>query len=705
MTEQADPAPGDGTEVPPSHDTGYTFDAAEAGLLVAVIDEAFADAIEYDAAHDKIRPALLEMSGARNGDEPFEVNGEVAVEESAAEEPTAVNSGDGDASSSAATIGEPVMHEIDRALMYEFVVPFVGPVTSNLGHADANSPYVWPPQIAATTEAVADLWAFLADHVTAPAARARFHDLSMIRGRERHRHGMAARDAYLQYGRSVPVVEPDHAHSLMRAWAIDRMFGRAEGERECREAMAAALNGTWDAGKRAGGVLVTMLAAICRTSLSAADDPVAVDDLLSRASQLYATPALVAEIADLRRTRAETDEERDAISLWQVEIAAEEARQSDGMVKSLRLTAAIDLARRLNVRELQAQLTVELQCLPPQDTHLEAVSSTVALSRIPMEYYFRAYTKGRDWRHGLRRFASTDPPTGAYADLVEHAEERRRHPSIADIVSTVLLDEERRPTWQPQTDEERRDWVMAREAGFGAAFRGTHLAEALGRMRHCYGPIPVEDLTAFFALEGRGNYELAGVIARGLHHYWDGDLEACVHITVPRTESAIRLILRELDVALYRTQLGQRPGVYPALDSLLASLETLGFDESWLYFLRWFLASHSGKNLRNQIAHGRVGRVSQADAALALRALILVTLLAGPGIADDIDEDLEDGPVTSPPSPPQDKAGLALRLRNPIAERARFPPMVLELASTGIAAVSLAVQGAMETARAAWRRK
>ncbi|WP_353953571.1 hypothetical protein V6K52_09215 [Knoellia sp. S7-12] len=681
-------------------DTGYVFDAHEAILVASVIDEGFADNAGYINAHGKIRIALAALCGS-DGDNAskFADRAQVGNEsQERVDEPTVASM----PAVGARDIEEPVTHEVDRALMYELVVPFDGPVMCNLGHYDTGSAFVWPPRIEKVTESVVDLWEILAANVSAPPARARFNDLAMCRGRKRYLHGVAARDAYLEFASSLDVVDSDRAYALLRAWAIDRMFGRADREQECRVEIAKATAAAWDAGERAAGVLLPLLGALCRTHADAVDDAVPVDALLQRASKLYFGSDSVNYIGDLRRGRAATQEERNAISMWQVGALAEEARNSTGLIKVIRLKEAIDLARRLQVKSMQDDLTVELQGLPPEDVKLDAVSSTVRVSRIPLEHYFRKFTDDRDWRHGISLFASTTPPTGQYEDLVKYAEERRLRPYLSDLFSTVLLDEDRLPTWQPQTEDERREWIMARQAAFRAEITGTHLAEILDRIRIRYGLVPVDDITAHLAWGGRGNYELAAVVARGLHHYWNGDLEACVHVTVPRVESAIRLLLRELDVAIYRTQLGQRPGVYPALGSLLDALESLGFDDSWAYFMRWFLADHSGKNLRNQIAHGRVTKVSFADAALALRALMLVTLLAGPGIADDIEGDLEAGPVEVRTGASRDSADLAAKVKNPVAAPKPFPSQwLLMLDKTIGAGVSLShdLLGAVRAAR------
>ncbi|KAB2807856.1 hypothetical protein F9L07_24530 [Pimelobacter simplex] len=660
------------------HDTGYVFDQAEALVVVPVLDAGFVGAGGYADAHSAVRERLAEILGRLPGSRP---NDDPAPEQSEAE-------GEGAAGDEAPpAFGDAIFHEMDRALLYELVVPFQGPVTCDLGHFhDDGGLQVWPPRIAEVTDAVADLWEFLAGQVQGPGARARFHDLAFVRGRDRFAHAASARDAYLEFAALSPVVDMDQGHALLRAWAIDRMFRRDVELAKCREALARALETAWDAGETAAGVLLPLLGALCQTPLPAADDPVGIDALLARASGLYGLSDSVGEIADLRRARATTDEQRTEVSVWQVERMAEAARASQGMVKSIRLVEAINEARRLHLRDLEDQLTVELQAMPPSETKLEAITSTIPVSRVPYEQYFRQFTRDRDWRVGLRMFANLAPPTGDLKKLKDVLEERRLRPRISDLIAVVQLDEDRMPSWQPTTDEERYAYNLAREAGYSAAVEGTHLSDILNRLKERYGPISTNDIAAFISLDGAGNYELASVFARALQHYWNGDLEASIHIAVPRIESAVRLILRELDVAIYKVQLGARPGLYPQLGTLLDEFDDLGFDKSWVYFLRWLLNERGGKNLRNEVAHGRIRGASQSDAALVLRALLLVVRICGPGNADDISEDLfgvaPDSPAAGTMTPTGGvRRNLGDLVKNPVPNPVPYPSQVLVLAN------------------------
>lgn len=682
-----------------SQDTTYVFDADEARVLAPLIDEAFeptdgastaggaVGSRDYLEAHSKLRTSIATFFGTTTNE--LDLQGANEDDGAAASDDPGIDEPVQSASVDAPTVRDPIRHELDRVFMYEFVVPFEGAVTCTLGHYDQDREFVWPPRIEDVTDAVADLWEFMAGEVSAPAAVARFHDLAFIRGRNRFTHAIAARDAYLAFAALAPVGDLDHAHALLRAWAIDRIFGRAAELAVTRLAIERAITAAWDAGRGYPGVVLPLLNALCQTHLAADTDPVQVDALLDRASSLYGAADSVGYVADLRRGRATTDAERLAVGEWQVEQMAAVARASEGFVKAMRLRDAIREAGRLQLRDLEKRLTVELQSLPPEDSKLETLTSDFRISRVPIERFLRQFTRSKDWRRSLRLFSQTAPPTGTAEELEHAAEERRLRPRLADLCSTVLLDEDRLPSWEPVTDEERHEYQKARDAGFRAAATAMQLAEILDRFKDRYGTVPIDEIAAYVSHQGRGNYELAAVFARALHHYWKGDLEACVHIAVPRVESAARLILRELDIAIYRVQLGKRPGQYPPLGSLLDELVALGFDEAWIYYLRWLLTEHTGMNLRNEVAHGRVRAASEAQAALVLRALLLVVLLCGPGNADDIDADLAEeedahhaneqtgshaGDQTANRTPPTPAADdLRVVIRQPISDVVRFP--------------------------------
>ncbi len=76
------------------------------------------------------------------------------------------------------------------------------------------------------------------------------------------------------------------------------------------------------------------------------------------------------------------------------------------------------------------------------------------------------------------------------------------------------------------------------------------------------------------------------------------------------------------------------PGGYVGLYVLLDELERLALDPSWAYFFRWLLLGPYGANLRNDVAHGFVFDPGPVYAALTLRAVSVLALVAGP-LPDD----------------------------------------------------------------------
>ena len=186
------------------------------------------------------------------------------------------------------------------------------------------------------------------------------------------------------------------------------------------------------------------------------------------------------------------------------------------------------------------------------------------------------------------------------------------------------------PRWTAVTDEEREADRLAEHAGQVASNRGRQLAEGLDRFAKRYGVPKESDLLRALSRDGQADQTLAASIARSFIHFWEGDYEACVHVAVPKIEAAARALLRELDEGIYRTQAANTPGGYPGLYVLVQKLGELALDESWAYFLLWLLATPSGPNLRNEIAHGFIGQVSPSYAALILRAVTLLSTIVGP---------------------------------------------------------------------------
>lgn len=161
------------------------------------------------------------------------------------------------------------------------------------------------------------------------------------------------------------------------------------------------------------------------------------------------------------------------------------------------------------------------------------------------------------------------------------------------------------------------------------------MAVGLDHVVERYGVPPFEELVDAILEQGCRDPQLARGLARGFEHYFKGDYESCAAVVIPKFEAAARSLLRELDEGIYRVQVGKTPGGYVGLYILLGELEKLALDESWAYFFRWLLLGPYGANLRNDVAHGFVFGPGPVYAALLLRAVSVLVLVADTLPADD----------------------------------------------------------------------
>lgn len=144
------------------------------------------------------------------------------------------------------------------------------------------------------------------------------------------------------------------------------------------------------------------------------------------------------------------------------------------------------------------------------------------------------------------------------------------------------------------------------------------IAEALERIRERHGIPTVADLAAHFLRNPIVPVHLAAALARSLQRYWAGDTEGAALTVLPQIEALARNLLLVENVGIYRRQRGQTPGQYPGLGFLLDAIAQ-DRNASWHRFLRTFLASPSGINLRNEVLHG-LAQVGLVNAALLLQA-------------------------------------------------------------------------------------
>jgi len=304
-----------------------------------------------------------------------------------------------------------------------------------------------------------------------------------------------------------------------------------------------------------------------------------------------------------------------------------------GLVRMRILEDAIRVAQKHGLTDLAGRATALMQAIPQSELGLVTISSNILLPAdyaLHVEQWLAPFTRSPDWRDGLAYFLSTGCPTGDLDRLKTQSEMTAKAAVFRSLIPTTRLNADGLPRWTAASEEERRAERLAAHAQLTASHRGQHLAEGLFRIERRYGVPAEDDLLAFLSAGGQADQTIATSVARAFIHFWEGDYEACVHVAVPKVEAAARALLRELDEGIYKTQAANTPGGYPGLYVLVQKLQEVALDDSWSYFLQWLLATPTGPNLRNEIAHGFIGQVSPAYAALLLRAATLLSTLVAP---------------------------------------------------------------------------
>jgi hypothetical protein len=564
----------------------YVFDAGQVSEAVALLDAACVD-LQY--GYPMVR-RLIDLAGTR---------------------------GLGDS---------PLMWELVHALGHDLQREVGGRPGCSLGRDIDEGLLRWPRPIESAPEDAVQLWAAAAGMVTAPAAIARLEDVLFERrvghGLQRARRAangyLAAVDAAAEFGM-------DEVNALLRAWTLARSVRESAVDTDVRHRMAQiSTESMEEAPGERPGIVLPFLSALAQGPVTD-PDPHDVDDLLARAASVYRKGYLASQIASDRRSRAAGDR----ALLEQIardEVAAYFADANDSVNASVRmhhLNAAARVATDRGLMDLAREASVQMQQIKPSELGMQSIRVESTLPKYVPESYIAQFTRGGSWRDGLSCFFATDVPSGNVEQVREIGLSSRG--SLASLFPTMLFGAGGLPR-VTAADEEAHG--MSRAASMSAQFYGHMFAIGLEHIVDRYGIPPFEELVDMIVAKGCSDPQLARGLARGFDHYFKGDYESCAAVVIPKFEAAARSLLRELDEGIYRVQVGNDPGGYVGLYLLLDDLEKLALDESWAYFFRWLLLGPYGANLRNDVAHGFVFDPGPVYAALLLRAVSVLVLVA-----------------------------------------------------------------------------
>jgi hypothetical protein len=423
----------------------------------------------------------------------------------------------------------------------------------------------------------------------------------------------------------------DEVDALLRAWTLARSVKEGAVDADVRRRMAEICDTVMDAapGTRPG-VVLPLLRALAQGPLVGLD-PHDVDGLLSRAAAGFRRGYLAEQIAADRRGRAAGNAElleqiaRDEVAAY----FAEADDSPNAAVRMHHLNAAARVATARGLKELAREAAALMQRIRPSELGMQRIRVESSLPKYVPESYIARFTHGSSWRDGLAYFFATDVPTG-HLDQVRTIGSSSRGTLASLFPTTLFAGGLPRVT---AADEEAHG--MSQAASMCAQFYGQMFAIGLDHIVERYGAPPLEELVDVIVGHGCRDPQLARGLARAFEHYFNRDYESCAAVAIPKFEAAARSLLRELDEGIYRVQVGKDPGGYVGLYNLLDELEKLALDESWTYFFEWLLLGPYGANLRNDVAHGFVFDPGPVYAALLLRAVSVLVLVADILPADD----------------------------------------------------------------------
>lgn len=450
------------------------------------------------------------------------------------------------------------------------------------------------------------------------AVTARVHDVlwEFTKGKERIEHVHLAIDAYLELASSVDWHKADDL--LHRALELSTRFqGSDEGERIARVRDVARTS--LDAGASSPGELLA-LCELLRVARPSSDDRDAVTANINIARRDAAAAREHGLERNLIRELLLWEEDDDSkqdltaevAELWVAEADARlEAPARSAFVAASFLESAVQVLRsiprkhreRLNVASRISELRSRIGELGEEavDEMTEFTSS-----ELPLGEYAEAARRvvtGVGAGEALLRLAQV-------ASLTTEAAERELAEQILDSTLMLML-----PTTSLTQDGRVADKATAEEAverQMGELAHTRRSIAVLGqilpalrvaRAEHSLSRSDFVQLAFDSAVVPSGQEQL---FASGLFAGWNMDLDAAVHILVPRMEALVRHHLKGAGVLTTHLD---RDGIddevaLPALLEKPEAAEVFGAD--LIYELRSVFAGRFGANLRHNVAHGLV---------------------------------------------------------------------------------------------------
>ncbi|WP_157869037.1 hypothetical protein [Streptomyces atriruber] len=491
----------------------------------------------------------------------------------------------------------------------------------------------WPRPLKQVDSEVKELWANLLSQSRHPELTALLADiLFTVRYGKSHLYAREAVDGYVS-AKEGGFNVLHKGEMLVRAWTLMRSIRAHDLETTVITAMEVFADDALNSAAFVPGAVIPLLPCLLREPLSVASGLDATRDDASKSVQLlfaaferYQADYLSLQLADIARNCLRDVSLVDrALRLTVDNMLAEADGTSDALVKMHRLDQAAKFARQYHLDDQHDEAVRRIQSVDQGSFNWVTISSESGMRASDIESYLRGFDRSYLFE-SLAKYFNTFAPSGSRSTNEETARNILTG-SLFGMFGSMRYGAHGLPQQSYSADSEKLEQQVGTVEAMAMGFNGEMLAAALHRMKARHGVPEVDTLHGWFTETYGSDSGLCASLALSLSLFWREEYLACVQVAMPRVEAAVRSLCLLLDEPIYRVEEGRAPGQFPGLGFMLPQLEKHGFDPDWSSFLRALLLP-SGKNLRNLGAHGFVQEVDAPTAALVIRALGVVALVA-----------------------------------------------------------------------------
>lgn len=523
-----------------------------------------------------------------------------------------------------------------RMLSLAFVYDLIDPAQDGR-RATAGGPYAtmfeseegaFPPRPADVVAEVRVIWRSARDAVEDPIVGARIADLLYVaEGKSAYPEGRAGARELLRLAGLSEWRSIDRAVCLSRAMEVMAELNDRDALQAAVQA-AVALTDEMLRQEHPGPPFIVLRALIALKSTQRPDN---LDDLLDRVIERFdGSPDCEEPLALAARATSDAQRRRD-LRYRQLQLRIGEVETSQGLGRVWALQRAIELARRYGFTTEAAELLKQQQDVPKEELGFESATSSVEVPKdaVRAQVDLIVGSHAADLFDALGRLGKFGPPGGSSEDIDREVKQAGDFAFLGLIGQSTIGPASSVPNFIANDPESKRLLGRGQRRRMQASFFGSVLiAPMLDEAVVHHGRASRGQLAEYFSTKLIGP-ERGERIARALELFWDQHYDDSAHVIVPRLEAILRDLARHGGITIAKPAYEGRFAGAVSLNVVMAKLRELYDDTPWLCYLDALLCDPHAMNLRNDIAHGLVGCVDGAAAALLIHVACYLALLEG----------------------------------------------------------------------------